>query len=106
MISSVLGQCEFPTYDKYGLICDEAQFLCGYEMDGFSGRLLAEKSPLPQPDPLCAGAGEADNIQWFSFVTDDVNIEIIIRYSNCTGNVLSPGLQVGIFQNCDLEDDL
>jgi gliding motility-associated-like protein len=105
MISSVFGQCEFPTYEKYGLICDEARFLCGYEMDGFIGRLLADKSPLPQPDPLCAGAGEADNIQWFSFVTDDVNVEIVIRYSNCSGNVLSPGLQVGIFENCELADD-
>lgn len=101
-----MGQCDFPTDDKYGLICDEARFLCGYEMDGFIGRLSSEKSPLPQPDPLCAGAGEADNIQWFSFITDDVNVEIVIKYSNCTGSILSPGLQVGIFESCELADDL
>lgn len=106
MVSTVAGQCEFPTLDKYGLICEEARFLCGYEMDGYVGKLLDEKSPLPQPDPLCAGAGEADNIQWFSFVTDDVNLEIIIRYSDCTGNILSPGLQVGIFESCELDSDM
>lgn len=104
--TSVIGQCEFPMYDRYGLICDEARFLCGYEMDGYTGRLLDQKSPQPQPDPLCEGAGEADNIQWFSFVADDTDVEIVIRYSNCTGNVLSPGLQVGIFEHCELADDM
>lgn len=105
MVSTVVGQCVFPPNDSYGLVCDEARFLCGYEMDGFTGRLLSEKSPTPQPHPLCSGAGEADNIQWFSFVADDVNVEIVIRYSNCTGNILSPGLQVGIFESCELNNE-
>ena len=106
MVSTLVGQCEFPDYDKYGLICDEARFLCGYEMDGYTGRLLSDKSPQPQPFPLCSGQGTADNIQWFSFVPDDVNIEIILSYSNCTGNgVNSPGLQVGILNGCELDSD-
>ncbi|MDF1699248.1 MAG: gliding motility-associated C-terminal domain-containing protein [Saprospiraceae bacterium] len=105
MVSTLEGQCSFPTYDSYGLICDEARFLCGFEMDGYQGKLLSEKSPLPQPDPLCAGTGEADNIQWFSFVANDSILEIVIRYSDCTGNVLAPGLQVGIYENCDLAFD-
>jgi len=105
MMSSVIGQCVFPDYEKYGLICDEAHFLCGYEMHGFTGRLLPGKSPKPQPFPLCAGQGQADNIQWFSFIPDDINIELVLRYSNCTGNgVNSPGLQVGILNSCELDN--
>ncbi len=102
---TAIGQCSFPSYDGYGLVCDEARFLCGYEMDGYAGTLLTAKSPLPQPDPLCSGGGEADNIQWFSFLADDSNLEIVIRYSNCTNNILAPGLQVGIFESCELESD-
>ncbi len=106
MVSSVIGQCGFPDYNNYGLICDEAQHLCGYEMDGFIGRLLEEKSPLPQPSPLCSGQGQPDNIQWYSFVADDVNVEIVIRYSSCIGNgVNDPGLQVGILNSCELDSD-
>ena len=103
--TSLMGQCTFPTYESYGLICDEAKFLCGYEMDGYTGTLLSDKSPQPQPHPLCAGSGEADNIQWFSFVASDSTLELVIRYSDCTGNILSPGLQVGIFESCELESD-
>lgn len=104
MVSSVMGQCDFPDYDSYGLVCDEARFLCGYEMDGYTGRLLEQDSPKPQPHPLCSGQGGADNIQWFSFVADDVNIEIVLSYSNCTGHGNEdPGLQVGILSSCELD---
>ena len=34
LMSSMVAQCVFPAYDNYGLICDEAQYLCGYELDG------------------------------------------------------------------------
>ena len=102
LMSSLVAQCVFPTYQNYGLMCDEARFLCGYEMNGFNGSLLLTKSPLPQPDPICSNQGEADNIQWFSFVPDDANLEIVISYSNCVQNILAPGLQVGIFENCEL----
>lgn len=100
---SVIGQCTFPDYEDYGLRCEEARFLCGHELDGYMGRLLVEKSPLPQPFPLCAGAGQADNIQWFSFIADDSVLELTISYSNCTNNQLAPGLQVGIFSSCDMD---
>ena len=108
LITSVLGQCEFPVYENYGLICDEAQFMCGYELDGYVGELIDEDSPQPQPVGLCAGfGGTADNIQWFSFIPNDTIIEILIQYSNCTGTAmgLPPGLQVGIYDNCELNDD-
>ena len=105
MLSKTVGQCVFPPYDSYGLICDQARYLCGYELNGYTGSLLQDKSPQPQPDPLCGNNGDADNVQWFSFIANDSIVEIVIKYSNCTFAPVGPGLQVGIFETCALDVD-
>lgn len=107
MVYTAIGQCEFPDYENYGQFCSEARFLCGYEMDGFVGELMDENAPLPQPIGFCAGSGgQADNIQWFSFIAEDSILEIVIHYSDCiaTYNGFAPGLQVGIYENCELNN--
>gem|GEM_PF-3669575 len=107
--AKIVAQCTFdPPGPKYGLICDEAKFLCGSSLDGYSDSLNVDASPGPQPDPACGlGGGENDNVSWFSFILTDPTLELHISYSDCfnVNSSFDPGLQTGIFSSCQLESD-
>ena len=97
-----MGQDIFPMPSNYGFLCDEAMYLCGNDLDGYNGTLLQQESPDPQPFPICNGEGTAENIQWFSFIADDINIDISVSFNNCTFVLSDPGISAGIYENCTL----
>jgi len=103
--SVVTAQCDFDIPDDYGLICEHAQFLCGPELDGFSGTLPDKHNFGPQPLPGCPSQGEVDNIVWFSFIPNSSDVEILIEFSNCHDGVVGPGLQTGIYGECGFSND-
>ena len=102
-----MGQCNFTTPDKYGLICEQAVFLCGSEMQGFEGILPEEESPEPQAEGICNNNGSFENVMWFSFVPNDVNLQINIIYGSCTGGDVGAGngIQVGMYSTCEVDED-
>ncbi len=102
LTQGIYGQDVFPIPANYGFLCDEAMYLCGNELDGYSGTLLQQDSPDPQPFPICNGQGTAENIQWFSFIADDTIIDISVSFDNCTIVPQNPGISAGIYENCIL----
>jgi gliding motility-associated-like protein len=100
------GQDIFPVPANYGFLCDEAQYLCGSDLDGYSGSLLQALSPLPQPFPICGNSGTAENTQWFSFIADDTIIQINITFDNCTFDISGPGVSAGLYMDCNLNMQL
>lgn len=106
--AKISAQCTFdPPGPKYGLICQEAKFICGDALDGYTDALNDDLSPSPQPDPACGLGGQNDNISWFSFVLTEPTLELHISYSDCdnVNPILGPGLQTGIFSSCQLQPD-
>lgn len=99
----VIGQC-FDQPLPSGSDCSSAQFLCGYYMDGFCGQLVEMPPQGTQPEDLCNNSGDVDNIQWFSFIACDTNVEFVISPSNCQA-VLSTqsGLQAGVYEDCGFD---
>lgn len=102
------GQGVFTTPTNYGFACDEARFLCGSDLNGYSSSLTSSQSPGKQPKKFCLtsngdGQGDPDNTQWFSFIADSPNIEIEISFSNCTGSI--GGMQAGLYSNCIFDQD-
>jgi gliding motility-associated-like protein len=100
------GQDIFSVPSNYGFLCDEAQYLCGSDLDGYNGSLLQALSPLPQPFPICGNAGTAENTQWFSFIADDTILQINITYDNCTFDISGPGISAGLYMDCNLNMQL
>ena len=100
------GQDIFPTPTNYGLLCDEARYLCGSELDGYNGSLVQSLSPLPQPFPICGNSGTAENTQWFSFIADDSILQLDITYNNCTFDNSGPGVSAGLYMDCNLNMQL
>ena len=99
------GQDIFPTPSNYGFACDEARYLCGADMDGYSSTLASTNSPGLQPTKLCVTAlgtalGDPENTQWISFIADAQDIDIEINFSNCSAVLGNAGLQAGLYSNC------
>lgn len=105
LATEMKGQDLFPLSPNYGLLCDEAEYLCGYELDGYMGALTSTTSPLPQPNPICANNGSPENVLWFSFVADDANLVLEINFSSCVSTTNQPGLSTGLYQDCNLSTD-
>ena len=99
------GQCDFSDPLK-GLTIQTAQFLCGSELDGFTGVMPGSDSPGIQPDPLCSQGGAVDNIIWFSFIPTSFSINISISYNNCTTSPSGEGIQGGIYGDFDFTDEI
>lgn len=100
------GQGDFSTPANYGFLCDEAQYLCGSDLDGFTGTLLQTNSPLPQPDPICGNSGSPENTQWISFIADDTDLHLNISFGNCTFVPSDEGLSAGIYMDCNLNTQI
>lgn len=105
LATEIKGQDLFPLSPNYGLLCDEAEYLCGYELDGYMGSLTNMTSPLPQPNPICANNGSPENVLWFSFVADDSNLVLEINFHSCVSASNQPGLSTGLYQDCILSTD-
>lgn len=103
----VHSQCTFDTPENYGFICDEAKFLCGYELETYSGSLITStgSTPFPSALKLCGTQGDPDNTQWLSFIAESSNLNIQVSFNNCANGSTSDGLQVGLYNSCELDSD-
>ncbi len=97
------GQCLFDSPDNPGLLCHEAIFLCGSDLDGFSGTLPVTNPLIEDINPGCPNEGDPDNLLWFSFVANSSNLEIHIQPSSCGGGAAGVGIQTGIYASCDFD---
>ncbi|MEE9438022.1 MAG: gliding motility-associated C-terminal domain-containing protein [Saprospiraceae bacterium] len=104
-LSLVVAQCPFLPLDSLSLICDQALFLCGSELDGYSSTLVEDNTAGIQPLPGCPNQGEIDNIVWFSFVADNSNLELELSFSGCHSGNAGVGLQAGIYSSCDFSGE-
>lgn len=96
--NSIIGQCSFSQYPP-GEVCTSANYICGSQLNGFTGR-LPETLSVPQLWNGCNGNGVADNIVWFSFTPTQSKVTICITPSNCTSNGSFSGVQSGIYSAC------
>ncbi|MFZ1702971.1 MAG: hypothetical protein WAT79_01420 [Saprospiraceae bacterium] len=90
------GQCEFSLLPT-GNSCSSAQYLCGNELDGFTGRL---PDTLTVPHPwigICNYGGSAENVVWFAFTPCQSTVKLRIIPSNCKNNA---GVQAGLYRRC------
>ncbi len=60
------------------------------------------------PMPLCPDGGVPDNMVWFSFIAPEVPIiEFLITADDCsTTGGTTPGIQYGIYTNCDFDNSI
>lgn len=94
------SQCNFSNGPE-GELCTSAIYICGSELDGFTGKLPEKLSASQQWLGLCNGNGTADNIIWFSFTVCSKKVCLEISPSNCTTeNGLYSGIQAGLFAEC------
>lgn len=99
------GQDIFPIPGNYGFACDEARYLCGADLDGYSSTLASTNSLGLQPTKLCVtplgtAQGDPENTQWISFIADSQDINIEINFTNCNAVLGNAGLQAGLHSNC------
>lgn len=99
------SQCDFSDPLK-GLTVETATYLCGSELDGFTGTMPSADSPGVQPDPLCSMGGTVDNIIWFSFIPTSFSINISVSYTNCTMAPMGEGIQGGIYGDLAFTDEV
>lgn len=73
--------------------------------DAFCGEMFQETSPGIQPDPLCPEGGQAENMQWFSFIAGYGDYSILIIPFNCNpGSDGKMGIQAGIYADCNFQN--
>lgn len=106
------AQCNGQVVPEPSFFCDTAPILCQIEcLDNFHG-VLPDTLMEPQPESLCNG-GQANNMSWFAFVAGSDSISLTIVPSNCTEILVDSsgtitrysGIQVGIYKNCDFDDN-
>ncbi len=98
---NVSGQCNFAN-GPVGELCTSAIYICGSDLDGYTGRLQKELSAPQIWSGLCNGNGTADNIVWFSFTPCSKKVCFKITPSFCTvENNSYSGLQAGLFASCN-----
>jgi gliding motility-associated-like protein len=100
--TSLYSQCSF-SQGPPGEICTSAHYICGSDLNGYTGRLPEVKS-VQQMWIGCNGNGQPDNIIWYSFTPTSNTVTLRITPSNCTvvvtgGNSYS-GIQAGIYSEC------
>lgn len=94
--SEVWSQC----VPEPALECEDAPVFCTLnELDGFrcSNPQIANPSG---PSPLCPEGGIPNNLSWWAFVSGGGRVEIRITTVGCS-TTLNPGIQAGIYSNCD-----
>jgi gliding motility-associated-like protein len=93
------SQCSFSLYPP-GEVCTSANYICGSELNGFTGR-LPDSLSVSQLWNGCNGNGVADNIVWFSFTPTQSRVTLCITPSNCTTSSGGfSGVQAGIYSQC------
>lgn len=101
------GQCNF-TKGQEGELCSTAKYICGSELDGYTGTLRdTNNSEYIWPgsnNGICPnGAGHFDNTSWFSFTACSRTVHLRIIFNNCvhpTNNLNESGMQAGLFAAC------
>jgi gliding motility-associated-like protein len=108
---SVKAQCVFESGPP-GEICTSAKYICGSELDGYTGK-LPEKNSAPQlwSGGICNGNGTAQNIIWFSFVPCSTSVTLELNVHSCylydfkkglnAGTHPNAGVQVGLYSGCN-----
>lgn len=85
---------------NFNLICDVNTF------SSFCYIMPTDISEGEQPSPICVDNDKADNITWFSFIAWDGVYSINISPDNCSGVGFATGVQVGVYADCDFEDQV
>jgi len=81
--------------------CEDAPVLCDIEeMNKFCTYMVAPGSPTHIPG--CIGLYAFHNPSWFAFVAGAENVSLTIHAFNCNGT----GIQWGIYDDCDMENDI
>lgn len=87
-----------------GLVCEDAIFICGQELDGYTYTMSPDISPGNDYPSLCSG-GQPDNIYWYAFVACSATVQLEITPTNCQpGEAGYIGVQAGIHGDCDLSE--
>lgn len=82
------------------LACEDAPVFCALsELNGYRCSNPQNANPSG-PSPLCPEGGIPNNISWWAFVSGGGRVEIRITTLNCS-TPLNPGIQAGIYSNCD-----
>ena len=98
--NTISAQCNFSD-GPAGELCTTANFICGSDLDGFTGRLPDSLSAPQLWSGLCNLAGNADNIVWFNFTACSSTVSLRITPSNCTMTSFGyVGIQAGLFRSC------
>ena len=98
--NSISAQCNF-SEGPAGELCTTANYICGSDLNGYTGRLPDSLSAPQLWSGLCQLAGNADNIIWFSFTACSSTITLRIVPSNCTLTQTGyTGIQAGLFRSC------
>lgn len=101
------GQCHFPNVSE-GEICNTARYICGSELDGFTGSLrdtnYSEAIWPGSNSGVCQNGGTFDNTSWFSFTACASTVHIRITFNNCVhpfNDLPNTGMQSGLFTSCN-----
>ena len=87
------------------LLCEDAPIFCLLsDLSGYSCGSLQQTNPVG-PTPLCPGGGVPSNVSWWAFVAGSNSVDIEITTLNCSG-VLSPGIQAGIYADCNFQNPI
>lgn len=93
-------QCSFDkNQGPPGEICTSAIYLCGRDLDNYSGRLPNSLSAPQLWTGLCDG-GNPDNIIWFSFTPCQKKVTLELTITNCTIMPDGSGVQTGLYTGC------
>lgn len=102
---SVVGPCD----SNEGGFCNEGFQMCdlttvtNLDIDMSMG---APNGP-GQPSSICNGIGIINNVTWIQFTANSTYIEFLLNATNCTDpNGNGPGIQYGVFDGCDFNNNL
>lgn len=108
--TSAYSQCDFSNGPE-GEICDNAVYICGSALNGYTGKLRVKNSTNviwpgnPNPNQgVCQLAGQFDNTSWFSFTACSKVVHLRITFSNCVqpaNNLAATGIQTGLYTGCN-----
>ena len=104
---AMVAQDCFEDQPPAGSTCGSAKFLCGNVFQDYVDILSSDPPEDPQPEDLCNSSGDVDNIEWYSFIPCETEVELLITPISCTAGLSSQfGLQAGVYEDCTFSDAL
>ena len=98
---AMVAQDCFEDQPPAGSTCGSAKFLCGNVFQDYVDILSSDPPEDPQPEDLCNSSGDVDNIEWYSFIPCETEVELLITPISCIAGLSSQfGLQAGVYEDC------